>query len=79
MGDFKATVKLEDQRDLGGLMWVPASADELDERAVILLRFWHVAMEATRQSAPELLPYVEQLRPRKEWRLGRVVRPGLPR
>jgi hypothetical protein len=76
---FKATTKLEDRRDLSGLTWIPAAIDEIDERAVILLRFWRTAMAVARRDAPELLPYVEQLQPRKEWRLGRVVRPGFGR
>lgn len=54
-------------------IWSP---EILNDREALTWSLWMTATWATFKSAPELLPYVDQLCPRKEWRLGRVVRPG---
>lgn len=55
-------------------MWGPAT---LNPAGALAWSFWMTATWAAFKSAPELLPYIAQLKPSDEWRLGRVVRPGM--
>lgn len=51
--------------------------EKLDERGALAWSFWLTATAEASRIAPELLPYIAQLRPTRGWRLGRVFRPGI--